>query len=176
MGKESWFSRSTSNLRTVVFASALLLSGIGIGAIAPAFAQGDATPVASSDAATAVDPCPDELFGPDSEPWVRTELYFGTTRDDGSAYTPEEFDAFLDTEITPRFPDGLTLLTGLGQWQGEDDEEVLQERSQILIILFPAETARESSEKLEEIRALYETQFNQFSVLRADAAEVCTSF
>jgi hypothetical protein len=175
MAGETWFSWTTSNLRTAVVTGALLLSGIGIGAIAPAFAQGDATPVSTNDVA-AVDPCPDELFGPDSEPWVRAELYFGTTKDDGTAYAPEEFDAFLDDEITPRFPDGLTLLTGLGQWQGEDDEEVLQERSQLLIILYPADAARESSEKLEEIRDLYEMQFNQFSVLRADAAEVCTSF
>lgn len=176
MAGESWFSQATSHLRAAIFTGALLVSGIGIGAIAPVFAQGDATPVSTDDAAAAGDPCPDALFGPDSEPWVRSELYFGTTKDDGSAYAPEEFDAFLDKEITPRFPDGLTLLTGLGQWQGDDDEEVLQERSQVLIILYPAETARESSEKLEEIRALYEMQFNQFSVLRADAAEVCTSF
>lgn len=176
MAGESWFSQATSNLRTAFVTSALLLSGIGIGAIAPAFAQGDATPVSMDGAGAAVDSCPDELFGPDSEPWVRSELYFGTTKKDGTAYSPEEFDAFLDTEITPRFPDGLTLLTGLGQWQGEDDEEVLQERSQVLIILYPADTARESSEKLEEIRDLYEMQFSQFSVLRADAAEVCTSF
>jgi hypothetical protein len=174
--RESWFSQATLNLRTAIVTSALLLSGIGIGAIAPAFAQGEATPVSMDEAGAAVDPCPDELFGPDSEPWIRSELYFGTTKDDGTAYAPEEFDAFLDTEITPRFPDGLTLLTGLGQWQGEDDEDVLQERSQLLIILYPADSARESSEKLEEIRALYEMQFNQFSVLRADSAEVCTSF
>lgn len=154
----------------------LLAGGVGIGAYASAFAQGDATPVASASSVAATDVCPDELYGPDSEPWVRSELYFGTTKDDGTAYAPEEFDAFLDAEVTPRFPDGLTLLTGLGQWKGEGDTEVLQERSQLLIILYPQETAAESSAKLEEIRDLYETQFNQFSVLRADGYPVCTSF
>lgn len=156
-------------------ALALLAGGAGIGAYASAFAQGDATPVGTTTTETA-DACPDDLYGPDSEPWVRGELYFGTTKDDGTAYSPEEFDAFLDTEITPRFPDGLTLLTGLGQWKGEGDNEVLQERSQLLIVLYPLESARESSAKLEEIRDLYEAQFNQFSVLRADIAPVCTSF
>lgn len=163
-------------LQMSVLALALLASGVGIGAYASAFAQGNATPVGGTGQIADVDQCPDEFFGPDSEPWVRAELYFGTTKDDGTAYAPEEFDAFLDTEITPRFPDGLTLLTGLGQWQGADDDDVLQERSQVLIILYPLETAAESSAKLEEIRDLYETQFNQFSVLRADAAPVCTSF
>lgn len=163
-------------IQMLALAMALLAGGVGIGAYASAFAQGDATPVASVAPAATADACPDDLYGPDSEPWVRGELYFGTTKDDGTAYAPEEFDAFLDTEITPRFPDGLTLLTGLGQWQGEGDEEVLQERSQVLIILYPLESARESSAKLEEIRDLYEAQFNQFSVLRADVSPVCTSF
>jgi hypothetical protein len=164
-------------MQFAALALALLTGGAGIGAFGSAFAQGDATPVPASEAVVAdIDACPDELFGPDSEPWVRAELFFGTTKDDGTAYSPEEFDAFLDTEITPRFPDGLTLLTGLGQWQGEDDEEVLQERSQVLIILYPLATAAESSVGLEEIRDLYEAQFNQFSVLRADASPVCTSF
>lgn len=156
-------------------ALAILAGGIGIGAITSARAQG-ATPVATTESAAATDACPDELTGPGSEGWVRAELYFGTTKDDGTAYTPEEFDAFLDSEVTPRFPDGLTLLTGLGQWRSEGETEPIQERSQLLIILFPAETAAESSVKLEEIRDLYKQQFNQESVLRADTSMVCTSF
>ena len=122
-----------------------------------------------------MDACPDDLYGPDSEPWVRGELYFGTTTDEGTAYSEEEWNAFLDAEITPRFPAGLTVLTGLGQWQQESGE-VIQERSEVLVILYPLETARESSVLLEEIRDVYETQFNQESVLRVDVAPACTSF
>src|SRR5262245_20034140 len=50
-----------------------------------------------------------------AEPFIRTELYFGTAKPDG-VVTDEEFHLFLDTEITPRFPDGLTLLKGDGQF------------------------------------------------------------
>jgi hypothetical protein len=160
-------------IQMAALALALLASGVGIGAYASAFAQGNGTPVATSEAAT-TDLCPDELYGPGSEAWVRGELYFGTTKEDGTAYSPEEFATFLDNEITPRFPDGLTLLTGLGQWKGQSG--IIQERSQLLIILYPADTAAESSAKLEEIRDLYEQQFHQESVLRADAYPVCTSF
>jgi hypothetical protein len=161
-------------VQMAALALALLVGGVGIGAYASAFAQSDATPLATTGTAAATDACPDELYGPDSEPWVRGELYFGTTKDDGTAYTPEEFEAFLDKEITPRFPDGLTLLTGVGQWKGQSG--IIQERSQLLIILYPEDTAAESSAKLEEIRNLYEQQFHQESVLRADAYPVCTSF
>jgi hypothetical protein len=79
--------------------------------------------------------------------------------------------------VTPRFPDGLTVLTGLGQWRESATSQIVQERSNVLIILYPPTTAQESSVRLEEIRDAYEQQFNQTSVLRADdSVPVCTSF
>lgn len=148
------------------------------GAVAVAAgAAAQATPVAAAlDPNPDPDPCPDELTGDGSEPWIRAELYFGTTSPDGSPYPEQAWLDFLADEVTPRFPAGLTVLTGLGQWQGDDQDEVLQERSQLLIILFPADTAADSSALLEEIRDAYEDRFQQQSVLRADAAPVCTSF
>ena len=156
-----------------VLVLALVASGAGIGVFASAHAQSDATPVGT--AAQGVDLCPDEVTGTGSEPWLQSELYFGTTKDDGTAYSEDEFRAFLDKEITPRFPDGLTLLTGFGQYRNSQGV-IAKERSEVLIILFPSDTATESSKKLEEIRNLYETQFHQESVLRADSTPVCTSF
>jgi hypothetical protein len=167
--------RFARHLQVPALALALVAGGAGLGAYASARAQGDATPVGGAVATEAVDPCPDELYGPDSEPWVRSELYFGTTKDDGTAYSEAEFEAFLDNEITPRFPDGLTLLAGLGQYKNSEGT-IVQERSQLLIILYPPESGAESSANLEEIRDAYETQFHQESVLRADAATDCTSF
>ena len=164
-------------MQLFALALALLAGGAGVGAFASARAQSEATPVGSAaeSGAEIMDACPDDLYGPDSEPWVRGELYFGTTNpNDGTAYSEADWDTFLDTEITPRFPDGLTVLTGLGQYLG--DSGIIQERSQVLIILYPLETAPESSALLEEIRDAYETQFEQDSVLRADVSPVCTSF
>ena len=153
---------------------------VGLGAAEPArlaasaatLAQDGATPAAED---TAGDLCPDELYGPDSEAWVQAELYFGTTQDDGYPYSDEEFLDFLDAEVTPRFPAGLTLLTGLGQWQGSDGT-ISQERSQVLVILYPPDETGQTSTLLEEIRDAYEQQFSQESVLRADTFPVCTSF
>src|SRR5689334_21818217 len=51
---------------------------------------------------------------------ARMELLFGASRRDGSAVGEVEWQAFLDTEVTPRFPDGLTVLTGYGQWRSGD--------------------------------------------------------
>jgi Protein of unknown function (DUF3574) len=90
--------------------------------------------------------------------------------------TEAEFQRFLDLEITPRFPDGLTLLTALGQFRGSSGV-IQRERSMLLILLYPRVTARSSSVKIEEIRAAYVCQFNQQSVLRADERlPECVSF
>src|SRR5262245_58080965 len=99
--------------------------------------------------------------------FARTELYFGTAKPDGTAVTEEEFKGFLDQEITPRFPDGLTLVKADGQFRG-DDGIIVKEQSFVLILFFPAGFAREASQNIEEIRQLYTTQFQQESVLRAD--------
>jgi hypothetical protein len=109
-------------------------------------------------------------------PFLRTELYFGSNKPDGSVVTPDQFQAFLTAEITPRFPDGLTLLTGLGQFKGSSGV-VERERSMVLILLYPIDTARSSGQKIEEIRALYNQKFQQESVLRADEPlPECVSF
>lgn len=112
----------------------------------------------------------------EAEPWVRTELFFGTSKPDGIEISETEWQALLDAEITPRFPDGLTVLSGAGQWQG-DDEEIVQERSKIVILLYPREAITESSAEIEDIRAAYERTFQQESVQREDDDRpVCTSF
>jgi hypothetical protein len=97
--------------------------------------------------------------------FVRTELFFGTAKPDG-VVTDAEFRAFLDQEITPRFPDGLTLLTGSGQFRSDD--VIVKENSYLLILLYPVEDAKASNRKIEAIRRRYVTQFAQESVLRVD--------
>jgi hypothetical protein len=110
-----------------------------------------------------------------SEIFIRTELYFGTQKPDGSEVSDAEFKNFLDAEITPRFPDGLTLLTGFGQFRNSSGV-IVQEKSKLLILLYPINTLRPSSTKIEEIRTAYKAAFQQQSVLRADALPVRVSF
>ena len=115
------------------------------------------TPAVTSDtsAGTAASP---------GEPYRRTELYFGGNRPDGSVISPEEFELFLDKEVTPAFPDGLTWLEAHGQWLGGKED------SYLLIILYPVGD-RDANRELEEIRADYKAQFEQQSVLRADSTD-----
>jgi hypothetical protein len=99
--------------------------------------------------------------------FVRTELYFGTARPDG-AVTEEEFEAFIDREVTSRFPDGLTLVKAEGQFWGEDGT-LVKEQSYILILLYPYESFSTATRQVEQIRDLYKDHFGQESVLRMDS-------
>ncbi|KAM3114198.1 DUF3574 domain-containing protein [Phormidesmis sp. 146-33] len=109
---------------------------------------------------------------PGGEPFARTELFFGLSKPDNSQVTNEEFQSFVSRVVTPRFPDGLTLVTARGQFRNASGQ-IIQERSRLLILLYPFE--RDSSQKVEQIREAYKRAFQQESVLRVDE-QSCVSF
>jgi hypothetical protein len=103
----------------------------------------------------------------DATPFIRTELFFGRNKSDGTEVTKKEFDDFLSGFITERFPDGLTVLKGKGQFLNSQGQ-VEKERSIVLILLYPVEVQKDKHFKIEEIRNEYKFRFKQQSVLRVD--------
>ncbi|MFD7325101.1 DUF3574 domain-containing protein [Streptomyces sp. NPDC059875] len=100
--------------------------------------------------------------------YVETRLFFGTERPDGGpAVTDEQFMAFVDTEVTPGFPAGLTVQNGRGQWRDRNGT-IERERSYELILLYPASEARLHDPRIEDIREAYRKAFGQESVARLD--------
>ena len=99
--------------------------------------------------------------------FVRTELFFGRNRPNGAEVSSEEFDDFLNVVITAEFPDGLTVLDGIGQFR-DSDGNTIRERAKVLILLYPSNARKRSSLKIERIRAAYINRFEQQSVLRMD--------
>ena len=109
-------------------------------------------------------------------PFVRTELFFGARKPDGSEVSETEWEAFLDNVITPEFPEGLTVLTGKGQFRGSDGITI-EEKGAVLILLYPSRARKASNQKIQKIRTAYRRAFQQESVLRVDyPAPVCVSF
>ena len=102
---------------------------------------------------------------------ARVELLFGTGRKDGGAVGDVEWQSFMESEVTPRFPDGLTVLTGYGQWRTKDT--IVKEGSRVLLIWYAPGPA--SDVKIEAIRTAYKTRFAQDSVMRVDGLS-CVSF
>jgi len=104
--------------------------------------------------------------------FMRTELIFGMSRSDGPDITESEFQTFIDDQVTPRFPDGLTVVNGNGQFR-DASGTIVQERSKVLILLYPF--GKKSSNQVDAIRTEYQAMFQQQSVLRIDE-EQCVSF
>jgi Protein of unknown function (DUF3574) len=133
----------------------------GVGVASAAAPSGPASgPTAAGGASASIALAPGTWF-------TRTELFFGSLMPDGSVVSEEAFLGFLNAEITPRFPNGLTLLTGLGQFLTAQGV-MHQESSRLLILIYPVEEERDSSEKIEQIREKYKRMFHQEAVLRAD--------
>lgn len=96
--------------------------------------------------------------------WQRCELFFGQAIPGGGEVSPAQWQAFVDREVTPRFPQGLTVLQAQGQWrnaQGGIDREA----SRVLVLLLPPDEA--GGPRIDELRAAYRQQFRQESVGRA---------
>ena len=105
--------------------------------------------------------------------FIRTELFFGLSRANGPDVTEEEFRIFLAGHVTPRFPEGLTVLTGRGQFRNASGD-IVREPSKLVIILYPPDQEN-AHKRIEGIREEYKTAFQQESVLRADTT-ACVSF
>jgi len=89
------------------------------------------------------------------------ELYFGRSIPGGGQVSDENWQRFLDEEVTPRFPDGLTVQDASGQWRGQGG--IVREPSKRLVVVLPGTPGGEA--KLAAIRTAYRTRFHQESVL-----------
>ena len=113
------------------------------------------------------EPCPEG-----SEPYSEYQLFLGRSTGDGGEVSEEQWAAFLAETVTPRFPDGLTVLDAAGQWR-DSAGAIQRERSKLLWILAPP--GDEARRLIDEISGEYERRFNQESVLRI-LGSACASF
>jgi len=95
---------------------------------------------------------------------VETTLYFGLDLPDGGTVSEEQWSGFLADVVTPRFPDGFTVLDAYGQWRDPElaDAPVIREETRIIIIVHPETSAAEGG--IGEIKSFYKTSFGQKSV------------
>ena len=82
------------------------------------------------------------------------------------------WEAFLSDTVTPRFPDGLTVLDARGQWRGSSGA-IQSERSKVLLVLAPP--GDDAPRLIAEIADEYIRAFQQESVLRV-VGDTCASF
>ena len=98
--------------------------------------------------------------------WVDTRLYFGLGPADrpGDGVSPRAWRDFLDQEVTPRFPAGLSVIDVYGQWQGVHDAVPKRLRSKLLVIDHPDDARNRAA--IEAIRDAWKRRTGDLSVLR----------
>lgn len=104
--------------------------------------------------------------------YYRTELYIGRSKPGGGIVTEAEWQNFLAGVVTPRFPDGFTILSGTGQYR-EKSGKIISEPSQVLVFVYTRRERKVSRAKIEEIRTAYVKQFAQESVLALISRPPC---
>jgi hypothetical protein len=113
----------------------------------------------------------DQACAPLGRAHMRTTLYFGLTHRAGKV-TESQWQTFLREEVTPRFPDGLTVWQADGQWRRADGR-ISRERAKVLLLVH--EETPEVRTALAAIVNRYKQSFQQESVLWETAA-VCAAF
>ncbi len=105
---------------------------------------------------------------------TQVDLYFGRNIPGGGGEVSDaQWRQFLDEVVTPRFPDGLSVLDIQGQWKSTRTGTIARERSKRLSIIVPDAAA--SAANVEAIKAAYKQRFRQESVLQSEAG-VCAAF
>jgi hypothetical protein len=97
-----------------------------------------------------------------ARPQLRAELIFGRNIKGGGVVSEAAWRRFLDEEVTPRFPDGFTVIDGRGQWRGEGQTKIVKEASKVLVVAMPGEAERRA--RLAAVAEAYKRRFRQESV------------
>jgi uncharacterized protein DUF3574 len=106
-------------------------------------------------------------------PMQQIELMFGRNVAGHLQGGKAAWSRFLAREITPRFPDGLTILDAAGQWRDPAGGRVMREPSKMVIIVTADDMA--ARERIAAIVTAYKQRFRQRSV-GVISHSVCAAF
>jgi len=121
----------------------------------------------AAESASAAPHCPAGL-----RPATTAEVYFGQDIAGGGEVSDADWRGFLSTEVSPRFPDGLTVADVYGQWRGPKGSFVREPSKALFIVLGHR---GDDQRRLELVRDAYKRQFRQDSVLLVEE-RACVSF
>ncbi len=100
------------------------------------------------------------------------QLFFGRNLAGTEVVSDTAWEAFLSDQITPRFPDGLTVIDAVGQWR-ESGGTIERERTKLVVVLTPP--GSQGLQSTDQLIKAYKKRFRQSAVLRR-ILSVCASF
>jgi hypothetical protein len=89
-------------------------------------------------------------------------LLFGRDIGNRPGVAESAWRRFVAREITPRFPDGLTVTNAVGQWRDPQSGRIVREASKRVEIVLPG--GADDAARIEAIATAYKRQFHQRSV------------
>jgi hypothetical protein len=96
-----------------------------------------------------------------AKPMLRAELMFGRNIGGHLGITDTRWRDYVARELTPRFPDGLTVLDAQGQWRNKRGA-IVRERSKLVIVVTANDAA--ARERIAAAAEAYKQRFRQQSV------------
>jgi Protein of unknown function (DUF3574) len=100
------------------------------------------------------------------KPALEIDLYFGRDKQGGGEVSEAEWAQFVAEIVTPRFPDGLSVLNVEGQAREPSGGRIVRERTKlVVVVVFDAPAHRA---KVGEIIEGYNARFGQHGVFRAE--------
>lgn len=100
------------------------------------------------------------------------QLFFGRNVSWTGQVSDSDWRTFLDEEVTPRFPDGLSVSDVYGQWRSPAGAFVRQSTKALFIVLAGRP---DEQQRLGLIRDAYKRRFHQQAVLLVEQT-ACVSF
>jgi hypothetical protein len=100
------------------------------------------------------------------------ELVFGRNVGERLVVSEADWRRFIDEVVTPRFPDGLSVIDVQVQWRASNGQ-VVREPSKVLYLVLDG--GPDDPKKIANIRQAYKDRFKQESVLLV-SKPACVSF
>jgi hypothetical protein len=101
------------------------------------------------------------------------ELLFGRGTANRRGVNETAWEHFVAQELTPRFPEGLTITAAVGQWRDPATGTIGREQSERVEIVLPGKADEDA--RLDAIVKAYEREFHQRSVV-VIVRPACVSF
>ena len=97
---------------------------------------------------------------------VETNLYFGLSKPSGGQVTEEEWNRFREEKITAVFREGSTVYSATGNWFDPQANKLITEPTYVVVYFY--KRSKDLSLRIDSLRNVYKTLFQQQSVLRVD--------
>jgi hypothetical protein len=106
--------------------------------------------------------CSDAMNTQNTPVWVASHIYCGRNIPAGGEVSEQQFSEFLETQVTPSFPAGLTCYDAYGQMQ-DSHQQIVKQKTKVLILVH--ENSKADTDAVKQIILSYRSTFGNPQVM-----------